>query len=97
MTYALLLLPMFPILIQNVKGNQQCVLMNNYKRVAVKPPRKIEREPQHVESISIMPSEVHANHNADNNPSNNNIRVAVKHRNSDNNKDNGCSCKTKFV
>ena len=73
-------------------------LMNNHpsnknKRVDVKPPRNIEVGRQHDESISIMISEVNANHNSNNHPSNNNKRVVLKPRNSDNNKDNGCSYK----
>ena len=70
---------------------------NKNKRVAVKPPRNIEVYRQHDESISIMISEVNENHNSDNHSSNNNKKFAVKPRNSDNNKDNGCSYRNCFL
>ena len=43
--------------------------------------------------MSIMTSEVNANHNSDNHPSNNKKRVVLKPRKFDNNKDNECSYK----
>ena len=66
---------------------------NKNKRVPVRQPKNVEVYRQYDESISIMTSEVNANHNSDNHQRNNNKRVALKPRNSDNNKDNGCSYK----
>ena len=63
---------------------------NNNKKVAIKPLKNIEVGRKNYESMSIMTSEVNANHNSDNHPSNNKKRVVLKPRKSDNNKDNEC-------
>ena len=59
---------------------------NTNNKVVIKAPKKIEVCRQNYDSMSIMTSEVNANHNSDNHPSNKKKRAVLKPRKSDKNK-----------